>query len=77
MKPASFSAVTVRRTCSMHGLKQQMRVVRSFCEVKSQSESDPRQIQTEICKKNDFIQTRSDSSLTWPDGALRQISALA
>ena len=29
MKPASLSAATVRMTCSMHGLKQQMRAVRS------------------------------------------------
>ena len=31
MKPASLSVLTVRRTCSMHGLKQQIRVRRSFC----------------------------------------------
>ena len=30
MNPASFSVLTVLRTCSTHGLKQQMRVVRSF-----------------------------------------------
>lgn len=31
VKPASFSALTVRNTCSMQGLKQHIRVVRSFC----------------------------------------------
>jgi len=30
VKPASLRAVTVRKTCSMQGLKQQMRVMRSF-----------------------------------------------
>lgn len=35
MKPASFSALTVRMTCSMHGLKQHIRVVRSFCLVRA------------------------------------------
>jgi len=32
VKPASLRAVTVRKTCSMQGLKQQMRVMRSFWE---------------------------------------------
>jgi len=31
VNPASFNALTVRRTCSMHGLKQHIRVTRSFC----------------------------------------------
>jgi hypothetical protein len=31
VNPTSFRALTVRRTCSMHGLKQHIRVVRSFC----------------------------------------------
>ena len=31
MNPASFRVETVRMTCSMHGLKQHIRVVRSFC----------------------------------------------
>jgi hypothetical protein len=31
VKPASFRALTVLKTCSMQGLKQHMRVVRSFC----------------------------------------------
>lgn len=32
MKPASLSAVTVRSTCSMQGLKQHIRVIRSVCQ---------------------------------------------
>lgn len=35
VKPASFSAVTVRSTCSMQGLKQQIRVIRSLCQTQS------------------------------------------
>ena len=31
VKPASLSAETVRRTCSIHGLKQHIRVGQSFC----------------------------------------------
>lgn len=31
VNPASFSAETVRRTCSIHGLKQHIRVAQSFC----------------------------------------------
>lgn len=31
VKPASLRALTVRRTCSMHGLKQHIRVIQSFC----------------------------------------------
>ena len=31
VKPASFKALTVLRTCSMQGLKQHIRVGRSFC----------------------------------------------
>jgi len=30
VKPASLSVLTVRKTCSMQGLKQQIRVKRSF-----------------------------------------------
>lgn len=30
VNPASLSALTVRKTCSMQGLKQQIRVGRSF-----------------------------------------------
>lgn len=30
VKPASLSALTVRKTCSMHGLKQHIRVGQSF-----------------------------------------------
>ncbi len=51
MKPASFRAETVRRTCSIQGLKQHILPVRCFCQTASINPAN-----SPICGMNNDLQ---------------------